>query len=551
MDMADFIYRKAGAAASWGLRFLFTAIVLVVLAAPAPALSPSQVLVIANSEIAESVELARYYCDRRKVPQENIIALPLGSKLRDGINRVDYEKKLAGAIRDKLSTLEFAGRIRCLVTTYGVPFKVGRRKARESESKALARFKSLSEIKGSKLAGILWQLKLLGQGNLPKVDSKKPSVKNVLKVIDSENDKALARIRKLSVRSTKRSQLAKWVEYQGQIYGESKGLEAAWLYLAGKTQEMEQAKAEQHDMDRQSREIILRAAKEGWSIDELFEGGYFDSLEEVSGLKGVLGYLDGRMDFLSGRETEASVDSELSMVLFGNYELYRWQPNGLRNRAQIWDFKTLMVSRLDGPSFEIARGLVDKALSAERKGLKGIAYFDSRGITDVGNAHSFGYYDQSLRELAGVTRTAASLMVRQELTEKLFGIGQCPRTAIYCGWYSLKKYVDAFDFVDGAVGFHIASFEAVKLRDAMSSQWCPSMLRDGITVTLGPVAEPYLHSFPEPKRFFSELYAGRCVAEAFYTTKPFNSWQFVLIGDPLYRPFGITGGRLVSETVVD
>jgi uncharacterized protein (TIGR03790 family) len=63
------------------------------------------------------------------------------------------------------------------------------------------------------------------------------------------------------------------------------------------------------------------------------------------------------------------------------------------------------------------------------------------------------------------------------------------------------------------------------------------MLRDGITATFGPVAEPYLHSFPEPQAFFGELYEGKCLVEAYYGTKPFNSWQLLLIGDPLYKPF--------------
>jgi uncharacterized protein (TIGR03790 family) len=63
------------------------------------------------------------------------------------------------------------------------------------------------------------------------------------------------------------------------------------------------------------------------------------------------------------------------------------------------------------------------------------------------------------------------------------------------------------------------------------------MLADGVTATLGAVAEPYLHSFPRPSAFFVELFNGRCLVEAYYYTKPFNSWQLVLIGDPLYRPF--------------
>jgi uncharacterized protein (TIGR03790 family) len=127
--------------------------------------------------------------------------------------------------------------------------------------------------------------------------------------------------------------------------------------------------------------------------------------------------------------------------------------------------------------------------------------------------------------------------IKEEQTGKLFMSGSCPQTAVYCGWYSLGKYVDAFDFVDGAVGFHIASIEAKKLRDPNSSTWCAAMLADGITATLGAVDEPYLHTFPQPKAFFAELFKGGCLVEAYYHTKPFNSWQLVLIGDPLYRPF--------------
>jgi len=196
-----------------------------------------------------------------------------------------------------------------------------------------------------------------------------------------------------------------------------------------------------------------------------------------------------------------------------------------------------MVSRLDGPQPNIARSLVDKAIVAENTGLNGIAYVDSRGIPKSEKSYSTGYFDQSLRDLAVLTKFRTTMTVKQERTEQLFPVNACPQTAIYCGWYSLKKYIDAFDFVDGAIGYHISSWEAVDLRDPNSSQWCPAMLKDGITATLGAVAEPYLHSFPEPKAFFLELFNGRCLVEAYYRTKPFNSWQLVLIGDPLYRPF--------------
>jgi len=247
--------------------------------------------------------------------------------------------------------------------------------------------------------------------------------------------------------------------------------------------------------------------------------------------------VESKIDRILGRETDASVDSELSIVLYGDYELYRWQRNEFRRGMPSLVFNTIMVSRLDGPSEQICKGLIDKSIAAEKKQLKAEACIDSRGLERSRKLYSLGYYDQSLRDLAMLIKFNTDLTVKHEQTKKLFGAGSCPNTAIYCGWYSLGKYVDAFDFVEGAIGYHISSLEAVNLRDANSSQWCPAMLIDGITATIGAVAEPYLHSFPEPDVFFGKLLNGDCLVEAFYYSKPFNSWRLVLIGDALYRPF--------------
>ncbi len=386
------------------------------------ALESDEILVIANSDIGASIQIAQYYCAKRGVPAGNILALPLGAALNDTIARNDYEKQLAEPIRKKLSGYEFAAKIKCLLTTYGVPFKVG------------------------------------GRGPLK-------------------------------------------------------------------------------DQEVKLRQLEKLAEREKNKIEQLKQNGVTDTSREMKDIERKLAQLQSEIDPIIGKETNASVDSELSMVLFGNYELYRWQPNRLKDNPLGLYSNTLMVSRLDGPSFEIAKGLIDKAITAEKTGLRGIAYIDSRGIIDDKKPYSFGHFDQSLRDLATLTRLRTGMTVKEEQTEKLFEPNSCPQTAIYCGWYSLKKYVDAFDFVDGAIGYHISSWEAVDLRDPNSSQWCPAMLKDGITATLGAVAEPYLHSFPLPKEFFLELFNGRCLVEAYYHTNPFNSWQLVLIGDPMYRPF--------------
>jgi uncharacterized protein (TIGR03790 family) len=102
----------------------------------------------------------------------------------------------------------------------------------------------------------------------------------------------------------------------------------------------------------------------------------------------------------------------------------------------------------------------------------------------------------------------------------------------------LRKYVDAFDFVPGAVGYHIASFEAVSIKRPNEQGWVRGLLDDGIAATIGPVAEPYLQSFPRPNEFFGLLLTGEyTLAECYAYTVPGTSWMHLLIGDPLYNPF--------------
>jgi len=120
----------------------------------------------------------------------------------------------------------------------------------------------------------------------------------------------------------------------------------------------------------------------------------------------------------------------------------------------------------------------------------------------------------------------------------LFPPGSCPNAALYCGWYSLGRYVPAFKWNQGAVGYHVASSEATTLKKPGSTVWCKRMLEAGVAATLGPVAEPYLFSFPLPDRFFPILMTGKLtLLEVYFLTVPHVSWMQVLIGDPLYQPF--------------
>jgi uncharacterized protein (TIGR03790 family) len=220
----------------WIIAYL---LVMAVCCPSARALAPDEILVVANTDCAASTRLARYYCEKRGIPPGNVIPVSLGARLRDSLSRADYDNRLAGPIRRIFATRKDLEKIRCLVTTYGVPFKVGRREP---------------------LTAYEAQLKELRQ-------------------LQQQEKDALTQL-------------------------EQQGLTGTTAY------QQRQARFFQMQMD---------------------------------------------MDRITAKDTDASVDSELSLVLCNAYELHRWQPNALRSPAPQL-FKTLMISRLDGPTTASRKG---------------------------------------------------------------------------------------------------------------------------------------------------------------------------------------------------
>jgi uncharacterized protein (TIGR03790 family) len=134
--------------------------------------------------------------------------------------------------------------------------------------------------------------------------------------------------------------------------------------------------------------------------------------------------------------------------------------------------------------------------------------------------------------------------VRLDEREGLFGPGECDQAALYCGWYSLGRYIDSFAWSKGAIGYHIASAECSTLKDTSRQLWCLKMLEKGVVATIGPVYEPYVQGFPLPDIFFGHLVEGyMSLGECYLISLPFLSWQMVLIGDPMYQPFKASSAR--------
>jgi len=254
--------------------------------------------------------------------------------------------------------------------------------------------------------------------------------------------------------------------------------------------------------------------------------------------------IDARLKASGADSKRAALDSELALVMVEYYPLTGWVASplfsGFAGREGLVDWlKVMQVARLDGPSPEVVQRMIDDSLAAEKSGLKEMAYFDARWAIDSKKGEgAYGLYDKSIHRAAMRVRERGRLGVVIDIEERLFQENECPETALYCGWYSLGRYVPAFRWQRGAVGFHVASAECATLKRPGSQVWCKRMLEEGAAATIGPVWEPYVQAFPLPEVFFGMLVSGRwSLVECYFASQPYLSWQMVLVGDPLYRPF--------------
>jgi len=244
------------------------------------------------------------------------------------------------------------------------------------------------------------------------------------------------------------------------------------------------------------------------------------------------------------RRSEAAVDSELALLPWPKKLMRFFGPLGnplytTTNAALLNPTNgLLMVSRLDGPSVEIARALVDKAMQAEADGLWGRAYFDLRGITNGGYALG----DRWL----GAAAEAAVFAGYETVVDNNPGVFPIAfpmsQIALYAGWYTENVagpfVLNQVEFMPGAFAYHLHSFSAHTLR-SKTAAWVGPLLAKGATASMGSVWEPYLAGTPDVGTFMSRwLLLGFTFGEAAYAGQTSLSWMTTVVGDPLYRPAG-------------
>jgi uncharacterized protein (TIGR03790 family) len=509
-------------------------------ASVAAALTPEDLIVVFNVNVPESRQVAEYYARKRHIPKENLVGVKVSRG--EDMTRQEYDQQLPPPLQHKVVELRLGRLNPAILLVYGIPLRVGS----ASLSPAEQELQVLARIQDKKTTSRAW-------GKLQELQGLLTTVKPPQRPLNTVTGLTAQDVVKLATQLMPRAErFLKWPRDNKVPPATRTRVEALVAELNGRRpgENGELGKKEKEEFQRQaipnpfaSQAPGQEGLKPGASLaaQAQFLG---DKMRSSGGLLGELRFWDHLNWIYERPRTGAAVDSELTLLMVENYPTVQWLPNPLNLRCdetpamQRFRQAVVMVGRLDGPTPEIARRLVDDALKIEATGLTGTCYLDARGLKSPAQPGSYAWYDAHLVRLAELMKEHSKFKVVLDQRPGLFLPGSCPEAALYCGWYSLAKYVASCTWRQGAVAYHVASAEATTLRKPGSQVWCKRMLEEGVAATLGPVSEPYLLAFPLPDDFFPLLMTGsRTLLEVYFRTVPQLSWQMILIGDPLYTPF--------------
>ncbi|NOG85723.1 MAG: TIGR03790 family protein [Candidatus Scalindua sp. SCAELEC01] len=526
------------------------AIVIAMLIVPSLfALSPEDLVIVYNKNMKGSEGVTKYYASKRRVPSSNIVEVDAPQS--ESLKRHDFETKMIPPIRYALKQIKEKGRTPSILLMYGIPLRVEDKNnpqlyesyKRRTKDK-VREYKRLVLLLGSQLES------MTNRGTIITPSYKHQNSEAI------ETDEIIFCVNK-TIKAATEFLATVSPDVGGDLNTYSKV--ASLLFrmvgmapLVNNTKERVSSESGEAAPEPLQNDVVQFSEILNWQLVDMSFRGFTPEkalewstiIRVVNGVVGELIFWDAQQKKALGELTSSSVDSELTLVFAENYQLSSWLPNPFLTKydnlpgVEWMREKTIMVGRLDAPTPDMVKRMIDDAIKTEETGLFGTFYIDARGLPGSGDTGSQGNFDGQLRNLYTVVKEKGCLPVVLDDSSELFPEGSCPNAALYVGWHSEGKYVDSFGWETGAVGFHVADTGANTLRLQQSEVWCKRMVEEGVTATIGAVEEPHLSSFPLPEIFFPLLMSGEfSLLEAYFKSVPYLSWRQVLLGDPLYRPF--------------
>jgi uncharacterized protein (TIGR03790 family) len=514
-------------------------------------LGPENLLLLVNKKVPDSQKLADYYAKARGVPAGRVLALdmPIGDEISFGA----YESEVVPAVRDFLRTSDLERKVTCIVTFFGTPLRIAQHKLSPEEAKEIASLKQEQAQLASHLRGVVSSLEEeLKQSDPSFTPQLGDDIAHVVARADVAMKGLYQRIGHITDVKERGERLKGFVNVLHDLMGP-----AGVLRAFNPENDPKQGPEQKAKYEEALAQVKAAAAEISQLQDRRFDPAARALLRKLVGERfGKLEQLritEAQIEYLTPENTTASFDNELALLWLPAYGRPGWVPNPMHFTSPMAGKPTplVMVMRLDAPQSGMVRDMIIGSLKAEREGLKGRLVLDSRGIAangDAGKFGQYGWYDQSIRDLAKLVSTKTKVSVLHEDSDALLPPNAASGVALYCGWYSVRNYVPSCKFVPGAVAFHVASFELVDLKMEGEKGWCRGLLSDGAAATLGPVSEPYLVAFPPADDFFPLLLTGKLpLAEVYWKTTPFTSWMISMIGDPLYTPYKVNPALKVED----
>jgi uncharacterized protein (TIGR03790 family) len=529
------------------------------------ALEARDVAVVFNTRSVRSLNVARHYMAARGIPETHLV--PLTCDPAENITEAAYRTSVVPQLVAQLKQRKLAADerngvagVKCLVTTCDVPLRILAHEPTAAERAELAEDQKQLERVVALLAEQLAAYEKLapaagavatasapgGTASGPATGAGgKPTLAQVLGQLNTAIQGAARRIGQLSepARSQAMGQLiALQQKVAGpaglirllQVQGDAPGAEAGRQQLQEMSKQVSEWQQQYLDLAKQRE--VAKNRQEMIAVQTT-----------MAGMVGQAQALTELVAYLQPEGTAACFDNELALLLTDqSYPRTNWVVNP-RNvetypmvtrtaaRTTTPSPQVLLVARLDGSSEAKVKEMIDTTLKVEAKGLEGKLYLDARGLRGT---DAYAAFDADLRRAAQWMKEHATIATVLDDRPELLEAKDCPEAALYCGWYSLHNYMESGQWVPGAVGYHVASYEMGTLHDPKETGWVVNLLNRGFCGTLGATDEPYLHAFPKPSLFFPLLCCGEFTqGEAWELTAPLLGWRVGYVGDPLYNPF--------------
>lgn len=453
-------------------------------------LTADQVVVVAAANNAESRDVAEAYCQFRNFPLDRIVEIefPAGVTL----SRSAWEDQLRGVVATQVMAVDPERKVTDVVLVYGTPLAV----AAWEDDRELKQWEAYyQKAMDDGVRRLNAALKALGQ-----LGGQEPAtVQLPINLVD------LRAIFQQQIELAQKGTAGKPADEQpaanAQLQNQVQAVAGLFPFVNSLQQQIQAGSGEtivglqqQLQYLRGRSEVLTQTIQYLEKMPASFEreATMIALLEQGGGLLDVLTWLQRQMDLVQMNDSMASLDSEMALLFWSDYRRIGAVPNflnpafegsPLRNA-----YRTLKISRIDGPTAAVAKQLIERTRVAEGVAeLQGNVYLDLRGIQS--GDPMLVQTENWLRAIGEQLKTVSGLKVEIESSAKLFQTGQCPDALIYLGWYSLGKYIDSCTFKPGAIAYHLVPGDALRLRDAEQQGWCRNLLEAGATRVIGSVGE--------------------------------------------------------------